>query len=1173
MAHQLHAAATNSFAIGSSTQGSPGQVLLVDQFGNFGLGTTAPSARLSLVGQSLAVVPLLTFSTSSANATATAFNIDSNGKVGIGTSSSQYQLAVQGGLFVAGSGLATSTVIGGVIDVQGSATNTFSGGIKANQLSVANGLTITGGTIGSLGTGTSTFAGTINVTNAGTSTWNGGHNITAGCFSINNTCLSTGGSATPGGSDGFVQFNSGGTSFGGTSDFVWRNNGSHFLGIGTSTPQARLSVANAAGVTTPTFLVSTTTSGNATSTAFIIDSNGKVGIGTTSPGNALSVNGSFFVASGATPGLIVDPSGNVGIGVTDPDVYKLLVNGTTRINGTFYANGQITGANQISIQDSANAGTVINNTGTGFVSLAAGGGKVGVGATTSPWAYLSVVGNSNAGTPAFVIATTTTGTGSGGQYPLFFVTSTTTGALDFARVAIGTTTTFSATSSVPDAGLRDQFTVAGRIYSTWRYASCDILGGQLLGKTFASTANLCGPFAFFEDGDGVIRTASSTPTYFRIEGSSRGSIGTGEGAYIRTLNEIGTKANNMVMEAWVRTGLTGGTAAVAPTTLVGFIGTTTNFDMTAQPADGIYFVSSTTHNGGTWKVVAKTTGGTATDQSTGVAIASSSNPNNVAFQKLRLEITPNDATFLINGQVVARLTTGLPTNALAPIVSTNQTGTAPTGISILDVSLLRVWMDDPPGGGTPEVPGLTVVPENSEEENKDMDLGYAGNDGLWYRSASSTPPSGSIVGLDLAEESLPGTINSTVSPYSDNIIGVVSDNPRAVYGPEVGDIPVASTGNVNVLVSLANGPISKGSRITSSGQTGIGMKATHAGYIIGRALTDFDPVNGKGVCQNQDIATTTDKGANCVGIITISMERGYDGGSGYAFRDIGTKITDAGTAALELADDTFKGGLDMMQLVVGKVVAKVVIVKDFFASVITVLPQGDIKVPAGENQIVGDSIFPAGATQILVQNSKVTANSKIFITPKKSVASPLAVTELRSGVGFVVSASTAMTEDVPFDWILITSYDSGGKSGTQILNTGSSGSGNNSTSTTTTTTDENTNHTTSADTEAPVIVVSGNNPAHIFVGDNYADLGASVTDNVDHNLGIHTEGADIDTSKAGTYTVIYTATDQAGNTGEARRTVNVTEHTIIETPPPPPEPTTTPITVESSTESTTTPTI
>jgi hypothetical protein len=103
------------------------------------------------------------------------------------------------------------------------------------------------------------------------------------------------------------------------------------------------------------------------------------------------------------------------------------------------------------------------------------------------------------------------------------------------------------------------------------------------------------------------------------------------------------------------------------------------------------------------------------------------------------------------------------------------------------------------------------------------------------------------------------------------------------------------------------------------------------------------------------------------------------------------------------------------------------------------------------------------------------------------------------------------------------------------------------------------------DTEAPVITVVGNNPAEILVGDSYADLGATVTDNVSQNIGIHiyqiVEGQEvevqtvtIDTSSAGEHAIIYRATDVAGNVGESTRTVTVLDPSATPEPQPEPEP-------------------
>lgn len=77
------------------------------------------------------------------------------------------------------------------------------------------------------------------------------------------------------------------------------------FGVGTTSPWARLSVSGVAGASTPLFSISTTTAGNATSTAIFVDENGKFGIGTTSPFAQLSVAGNgLFSGTLTTTNLI-----------------------------------------------------------------------------------------------------------------------------------------------------------------------------------------------------------------------------------------------------------------------------------------------------------------------------------------------------------------------------------------------------------------------------------------------------------------------------------------------------------------------------------------------------------------------------------------------------------------------------------------------------------------------------------------------------------------------------------------------------------------------------------------------------------------------------------------------------------------------------------------------------
>ena len=97
-----------------------------------------------------------------------------------------------------------------------------------------------------------------------------------------------------------------------------------------------------------------------------------------------------------------------------------------------------------------------------------------------------------------------------------------------------------------------------------------------------------------------------------------------------------------------------------------------------------------------------------------------------------------------------------------------------------------------------------------------------------------------------------------------------------------------------------------------------------------------------------------------------------------------------------------------------------------------------------------------------------------------------------------------------------------------------------------------------ANSTPPMISINGANPATIPAGTTYADLGATITaPQADLNLGLtlvvdnatSTDGAvQIDTSKPGTHTILYTVTDPSGLTGSATRTVIVLAPQ--QTPPP-----------------------
>ena len=78
------------------------------------------------------------------------------------------------------------------------------------------------------------------------------------------------------------------------------------------------------------------------------------------------------------------------------------------------------------------------------------------------------------------------------------------------------------------------------------------------------------------------------------------------------------------------------------------------------------------------------------------------------------------------------------------------------------------------------------------------------------------------------------------------------------------------------------------------------------------------------------------------------------------------------------------------------------------------------------------------------------------------------------------------------------------------------------------------------DTTPPVITVLGENPATVEYGSNYVDAGATATDLRDGAVTV-TSSSVSSTTTIGEQTITYTATDAAGNTATATRTINVVD--------------------------------
>lgn len=208
----------------------------------------------------------------------------------------------------------------------------------------------------------------------------------------------------------------------------------------TSTPWGNLSVAGSSAQAIPLIAVSTSTASFATSTAFVIDQNGKVGIGTSTPGTTLSINSIANFQSGTST----------------------LYGGLNLTGGCFSVSGICIGGSGggavTSVSNSDGTLTISPTAGAVVSSLALGHANAWTGqqlfdstlnqgfATSTPWGVLSVgTYNLPIATPSFVIGSSSAALGTSTDYMIkngsvFLKNSifSRTAQIEFANQASGT---------------------------------------------------------------------------------------------------------------------------------------------------------------------------------------------------------------------------------------------------------------------------------------------------------------------------------------------------------------------------------------------------------------------------------------------------------------------------------------------------------------------------------------------------------------------------------------------------------------------------------------------------------------------------------------------------------------------------------------------------------------
>ena len=449
---------------------------------------------------------------------------------------------------------------------------------------------------------------------------------------------------------------------------------------------------------------------------------GNVGVGTTTPGNALTVSSSTGSVSGIRLGI------NAGTATTTANNKALTVNAsgdivlvdsissitnsistttntfTSTINGVASAiinfinsfTQSVTGNTLTTIINGVTATTSIISTNTITYSTSTGAivsninGVIStttiVDASTSTRGLVNTSAQTFLGTKIFndgISISSTTNVGN-----LFNIVGTSSrnilrisqvlnDPLDTQRVTIGQG---GIASTIPDGLARDQLYVFGRINSSWNMVKADFLGNQ---ASLAADGNLTeGMFYDFVTG------GSYSPIGIPgISGASRISTN----ATINTAGFVGAGgilqtqlSLNPVMETRV---IVNNAASRA---MVGFSDRAVN---TAMLTDTDNFTNEAMFRknaaGTAWEAV--TRAGAAETLTTTVLSVN-------VFRNLRIEMDGvlNRVLFIIDGTVVATHTTAVPAGATRLGYDAGITTTAAAAAS-MDLDFVRVWSDDPAG--------------------------------------------------------------------------------------------------------------------------------------------------------------------------------------------------------------------------------------------------------------------------------------------------------------------------------------------------------------------------------------------------------------------------------------------------------------------------------------------
>ena len=275
-----------------------------------------------------------------------------------------------------------------------------------------------------------------------------------------------------------------------------------------------------------------------------------------------------------------------------------------------------------------------------------------------------------------------------------------------------------------------------------------------------------------------------------------------------------------------------------------------------------------------------------------------------------------------------------------------------------------------------------------------------------------------------------GTIVNPVNTLGYMVLGIQATNKRIDTLKVSSDTELSTIENLGVTIDAVSLKTNTNASSIIELQTSIDTQLTLASNALndlsGRVMTAETSMSGYDT-RIETLEHAQESIENRVLTLEQATETLLDF---YNAFDLGNVLMKDGKGNVDLLDGAFR----VKEVVAGNIVLEVTDNESPVIGSLTMFPKaidllGDKDedgndIPDGKDDVTGEdmtssSVMDRDGKSVFVKTKAVNLGSRVFLTPKRALDKPLAVAHIREGEGFVVEVKTEITEEIPFDWIIV----------------------------------------------------------------------------------------------------------------------------------------------------------